>query len=280
MMQCFNNAHNIYQPDQDDSHFYFFIVSLCLEPLRSFFLVLHETCNRDFDRMILWSLWTQSNEGATGLFCNHYISWISYLKYRTSAWTAPVFIWCVIKGLLWLVESNDTSTHYIYEHTAGGGHLCWPEFAKLRGTLKIWALCGGSRCLYFSKSSAHTSANTRKEASLADRTSSITSHHGPFSLRCYFMAYKELTPILTCRMEALKCVGCDSEQDILHRPIQRFITLPVMLWIPTIAQDTGESTVNAMVWNPCCHGITHCKRVKHFVLHGDKARKEIHIRVE
>ena len=191
-----------------------------------------------------------------------------------------MFIWCVIKGLLWLLERNDTSTHYIYEHTAGSGCPCWPEFAKPRGTLKISALCGGSRCLYFSKSSAHTSANTRKEAKSCrqDKLNHIT----PWSLltQVSFHGYKELTPILTCRMEALKCVVCDSEQDILHRPIQMFITLPVMLWIPTIAQDAGESTVNGMVWNPCCHGITRCKWVKHFVLHGDKTRKEIHIRVE
>lgn len=56
LMQCFNTIYNIYQPDQDDWYFHFFILSLCLEPLCSFFLVLHEMCDRDFDRMILRSL--------------------------------------------------------------------------------------------------------------------------------------------------------------------------------------------------------------------------------
>lgn len=109
----------------------------------------------------------------------------------------------------------------------------------------------------FSKLSTHIPANTRQEAKVL-RTGWAQSHHTVAlshldgiswltkSLHRYGQACLVMTLNKISSMDPFECLS------------NSFSTFIVRLWIPTIAQDTGESAMDAIVWNSCCHDIMRC----------------------
>lgn len=190
----------------------------------------------------------------------------------------------VVGGKKWHIHTLHTWT-YSRRWLSMLAWIC-KAYRNLKDISSLWQKqVSGSRCLHFSKSSAHTSANTRREAIVLQTGQAqsyhtmVPSHSGVIwwlikSLHRYWHVGWRLSNVSfvtqskTSSIDPFKCSSHSCN------------TLDVVLWTPTIAQATEESTVSAMVWNPYCHGIMLCKRVKRFVLHGDKTRKEIHIRVE